>query len=74
MGIYRLYTGDDGQSHIEAQHPSSHPDVTAPQVTQPIAVFTPPSIRISKDTRRAATLGCFSPWVICLDVGAKKGY
>jgi hypothetical protein len=36
MGIYRLYTGDDGQSHIEEQHPSSHPDLTTPQATQPI--------------------------------------
>ena len=36
MGIYRLYTGDDGHSHIEEQHPSSHPDLTTPQATQPI--------------------------------------
>ena len=36
MSIYRLYTGDDGQLHIEAQHPSSHPDLTDPQTTQPI--------------------------------------
>ncbi len=36
MGIYRLYTGDDGQSHIEAQHPWSHPALTTPQVTQPM--------------------------------------
>ncbi len=36
MSIYRLYTGDDGQSHIAEQHPSSHPDVTAPQATQPM--------------------------------------
>ncbi len=36
MGIYRLYTGDDGQSHIEEQHPSSHPALTSPQATQPM--------------------------------------
>jgi hypothetical protein len=36
MSIYRLYTGDDGQSHIEEQHPSSHPALTTRQATQPI--------------------------------------
>jgi hypothetical protein len=36
MGIYRLYTGDDGQSHIEAQHPLSYPALTALQAIQPI--------------------------------------
>ncbi len=36
MGIYRLYTGDDGQSHLEPQHPSSHPDLTTPQSSQPM--------------------------------------
>lgn len=36
MGIYRLYTGDDGQSHIEAQHLSSRLALTTPQATQPI--------------------------------------
>ncbi len=36
MGIYRLYSGDDGQSHLEAQHPASHTDLTSPQASQPI--------------------------------------
>lgn len=36
MGIYRLYSGADGQSHIEAQHPNSHPALTTPQPTQPM--------------------------------------
>jgi hypothetical protein len=34
MGIYRLYTGNDGQSHIEEQHPRSYPDLTTLQATQ----------------------------------------
>lgn len=36
MGIYRLYAGDDGQSHIEEQHPNSHPALATPQASQPI--------------------------------------
>jgi len=31
MGIFRLYTGDDGQSHIEEQTLGSQPTLTAPQ-------------------------------------------
>ena len=49
MGIYRLYSGADGQSHIEAQHPNSHPALTTPQPTQPI-VF------------RERPRGLFSDW------------
>ena len=33
MGIFRLYTGNDGQSHIEDQALSSHPALTTPQAT-----------------------------------------
>lgn len=33
MGIFRLYTGDDGQSHLEEQTLSSHPALTTPQAT-----------------------------------------
>ena len=36
MGICPLYSGNDGQSHIEEQRLSSHPDLTAPQVSQPM--------------------------------------
>jgi hypothetical protein len=35
MSIYRLYTGDDGQSHIEEQHLLSHPDLAMPQAHNP---------------------------------------
>ncbi len=31
MGIFRLYTGSDGQSHIEEQTLSSRPALTQPQ-------------------------------------------
>lgn len=31
MAISRLYTGADGQSHIEEQTLSAHPDLTKPQ-------------------------------------------
>ena len=29
MGIFRLYSGDDGESHIEELDLASHPDLTA---------------------------------------------
>src|SRR5919197_997289 len=31
MGIFRLYTGTDGQSHIEDQSFGTHPDLTKPR-------------------------------------------
>ena len=31
MAIVRLYTGDDGQSHMEELDPASHPDLTSMQ-------------------------------------------
>ncbi len=36
MGIYRLYSGDDGQSHIEELDLSSHPELSSPQSVQDI--------------------------------------
>ena len=30
MGIFRLYTGDDGQSHIEELDLAAHPELTSP--------------------------------------------
>jgi hypothetical protein len=33
MGIYRLYTGPDGKSHIEEQTLAEHPALTKPQAT-----------------------------------------
>ncbi len=36
MGIFRLYTGNDGQSHIEEQALASHPGLTSPQATAEI--------------------------------------
>lgn len=36
MGIYRMYTGGDGQSHIEELALSSHPELTSPSPTQDI--------------------------------------
>ena len=43
MSITRLYTGADGQSHLEALDPDSHPELTALQATKGV-VFrrTPP--------------------------------
>ena len=40
MGIARLYTGDDGQSHIEEMNPESHPELAAPQSTTGIVFRT----------------------------------
>ncbi|MDA0733504.1 MAG: hypothetical protein O2909_10325 [Chloroflexi bacterium] len=37
MGIYRLYTGDDGQSHLEELDLASHPLLAAAQDTSHIA-------------------------------------
>ena len=49
MSISRLYTGADGQSHIEALDPESHPELTELQATKGV-VF-----------RRTAP-GYFSDW------------
>ncbi len=39
MAIYRLYTGDDGQSHLEERTLESHPELNTPTPTTGI-VFT----------------------------------
>lgn len=36
MAIFRLYSGNDGQSHIEAQDLNSHPDRESPQLARHI--------------------------------------
>ena len=36
MGIYRLYTGEDGQSHIEEQDLASHPVLISPRAAKTI--------------------------------------
>ena len=36
MGIFRLYSGDDGQSHIEELDLASHPELGSPQDVQDI--------------------------------------
>lgn len=43
MAIYRLYSGSDGESHIEELDLASHPELTSPQATTNI-IFreTPP--------------------------------
>ena len=43
MAIYRLYSGSDGESHIEELDLVSHPELTSPQATTNI-IFreTPP--------------------------------
>ena len=37
MALFRLYTGDDGQSHLEAQDLQHHPDLKSPQLARHIA-------------------------------------
>ena len=49
MGIFRLYTGEDGQSHLEELDLASHPELTSLQRTAGI-VF------------RTAEPGRFSDW------------
>lgn len=36
MALFRLFTGDDGQSHIEAQDLESHPVLKSPQLAKHI--------------------------------------
>ena len=33
MGIYRLYSGTDGESHLEEMDLSQHPDLSEAQLT-----------------------------------------
>ncbi len=49
MAIIRLYTGDDGETHMEELDPASHPDLTTMQATEGI-VF------------RVSEAGRFSDW------------
>ena len=49
MAIYRLYSGDDGQSHMEELDLASHPDLTTLHTSKGV-VF------------RAAEVGRFSDW------------
>jgi quercetin dioxygenase-like cupin family protein len=36
MGIHRLYSGDDGHSHLEELNLASHPELTSPLATSSI--------------------------------------
>ena len=36
MALYRLYTGDDGQSHLEELSLASPPEITEPQAATSI--------------------------------------
>ena len=36
MALYRVYTGDDGQSHLEQLGLASHPEITEPQAATSI--------------------------------------
>jgi len=49
MGIFRLYTGDDGESHMEKLDLASHPELTALQGAKRV-VF------------RSTLPGTFSDW------------
>ena len=56
MSITRLYTGSDGQSHLEALDPATHPELTTLQATKGV-VFrtTPPAISPTGTTRPAGS-------------------
>ena len=43
MGIYRMYTGDDGQTHIEEQSLADHPELANPRAVTNIT-FTEPGL------------------------------
>ena len=36
MAVFRMYTGDDGETHLEEQNLDSHPILKEPQTTQHI--------------------------------------
>ena len=36
MAVFRMYTGDDGETHLEEQNLDSHPLLKEPQTTQHI--------------------------------------
>jgi hypothetical protein len=43
MSITRLYTGSDGQSHLEALDPATHPELTKLQATKGVVFRTTPA-------------------------------
>ncbi len=45
MAIYRVYSGDDGQSHVEEMKLEDHPELTAGQNTANITFRTFPADR-----------------------------
>ena len=47
MAIYRLYSGGDGESHIEELDLASHPELTSPQPTTNIIFRETPPGRFS---------------------------
>ena len=49
MAIFRLYTGDDGQSHVEEMDLESHPELTAQQAAEGVSF-------------RSSEPGAFSDW------------
>jgi quercetin dioxygenase-like cupin family protein len=42
MGIYRMYTGADGESHLEEQSLEAHPILTKPQAARNIVFAQQP--------------------------------
>ncbi|MGH7932165.1 MAG: hypothetical protein ACREQN_03250 [Candidatus Binataceae bacterium] len=42
MGIFRMYTGPDGQSHVEEQTLETHPALTKPQAAKLIVFAQQP--------------------------------
>ncbi len=47
MSISRIYTGSDGQSHIEELDLKARPDLTSPQVAKSIVFRTTPAGQFS---------------------------
>ncbi|MEE8442228.1 MAG: hypothetical protein V3S37_00640 [Dehalococcoidia bacterium] len=47
MALYHLYTGDDGQSHVEVLDLASHPEMTEGQATTDIVFREAPPGRFS---------------------------
>ncbi len=68
MGIYRMYTGDDGQTHIEETSLATHPELAN-------------AVNTTTITFRESEAGRFSDWhpaprrqyVICISGGIEIG-
>jgi len=61
MGIFRLYSGDDGESHMEELDLASHPELTALHGAKGVVFRSTPPARLVTGTPRPGG-STSSPW------------